>query len=157
MTKEDAPSIEIARVLEHAAARTDGLRSDQIVPVLDEAEAACLELVFSEELVLEVRRRVAEWKMKLHCDRDAAFETVEALHNNVVGLGYTNLEREGTLEIYFAQYCERQGKMNEARQILQRLRTKLESGIDKEGLGVYRYFNTFAERMLSRIDATGQQ
>ena len=157
MFNDDGHSMEVARLLELAATRADEMGAGQIIPIFDEAEAACLELVSSEEFRLEVRRRVAEWKMKLHCIRDSAFGTVEALHKNVVDLGYSNLDTEGTVEIYFAQYCERQGRLNEARQILQRLRIKLESGIEKEGLGAYRPFDGFVEKMLSRIDARGQQ
>ena len=157
MFNDDGHSKEVARVLELALARSEEMGTDQIIQVFDEAEAACLELVSAEEFRLEVKRRVAEWKMKLHCFRDSAFGTVESLRKDVIGLGYMNLETEANLEIFFAQYCERRGRLKEARQVLQQFRTKLESTTIEEAPGVCRFFNRYAEEILSRIDAQEPQ
>ena len=152
MSNEETQSRDVARLLERTAARAFKMQTDEIGPAFDEAEAACLALVSSEELEMQVKRRVAEWKMRLLCDRNAPFGTVEALHKNVVGLGYTNLEIEGTTEIYFAQYCVRQARTDDARRILHQLRAKLDSAVRTEDLEVYRHFKEVSDDILSRID-----
>ncbi len=152
MSNEETNSMDIARLLERTAARTFRMQMDEVVPAFDEAEASCLTMVSSEEQQLEVKRRVAEWKMRLLCDRNAPFGTVEFLHNNVVELGYTNLEVEGSTEIYFAQYCERQGQIDDARRILHQLRAKLDSALRMKDLEVYRHFKEVSGDILSRID-----
>ena len=152
MSNGETNSRDVARLLERTAARTFKMQADEIVPAFDEVEASCLSMVSSEEQKLEVKRRVAEWKMRLLCDRDAPFGTVELLHNDVVELGYTNLEIEGSTEIYFAQYCERQGQIDDARRTLHQLRDKLDSVLKTKDLEVYRHFKEVSEDVLSRID-----
>ncbi len=152
MNNAETNSKEVARLLERTAARTFKMQTDEIAPAFNEAEATCLTLVLSEELELEVKRRVAEWKMRLLCDRNVPFETAETLHNNIVELGYTNLENEGGMEIFFAQYCERQDQTDHARLILHQLRTKLGSALRTKDLEVYRQFKELSEEILFRID-----
>ncbi|GAB4126267.1 MAG: hypothetical protein Tsb0027_25570 [Wenzhouxiangellaceae bacterium] len=152
MSNTETNSRDVARLLERTAARTFKMQADEIVSAFDEAETLCLSMVSSEKEKVEVKRRVAEWKMRLLCDRDAAFRIVELLHNNVVELGYTNLEIEGSTEIYFAQYCERQGQADDARRTLHQLRTKLDSALRRKDLEVYRHFKEVSDDILSRID-----
>ena len=153
MSNEEIHSRDVARLLERTVTRAFKMRTDEIVPAFDKAEATCLALVPSEELKMEVKRRVAEWKMRLLCDRNAPFETVEALHNNVVALGYTNLEIEGSTEIYFVQYCERQARTDDVRRILHQLRARLDGALRAENLEVYRHFKDVSAEVLSRINA----
>ncbi len=151
MTNTENHSRTIARILDTTAAREFEKPITEIGPAFDAAEATCLALASSEELKLEVRRRVAEWKMMLLCDHNAPFSTVEKLHDNVLIVGYTNLEREGSIEIYFALYCERQARIDNARHILRQLYTKLDTALKSEGLEVYRSLKESAEKILLRI------
>ncbi len=151
MTNSENESRRIARILDTTAARAFEKPIAEIGPTLNEAEETCLALASSEESKLEVRRRVAEWKMMLFCDHNAQFSMVKELHDNVIALGYTNLEREGSLEIYFALYCERQGKVEDASNILQQLSAKLDVAIRREGLEVYHSFKQSADKILLRL------
>lgn len=156
MSNGETSSREVARLLERTAARTFKMQADEIVPAFDEAEASCLSMVLSEEQKLEVKRRVAEWKMRLLCDRDAPFGTVVLLRNNIVYLGYTNLEIEGSTEVYFAQYCERQGQTDDACRTLHQLIAKLNDALRTKDLEVYRHFKEVSEDVLSRIDTASK-
>ena len=151
MSGNSNQSKNVARVLDDAAACSLKMRVEEIIPVFDEAEAACSKLISSEDQRLEIKRRVAEWKMRLFCDRDAPFNVVKILHANAVELGYTNLEIEGAIEIYFAQYCERQNKMYEARRTLLQLHDKLERELKTKNLNIYLHFKNVSEEILSRI------
>lgn len=152
MSNAEFQSRDVARLLDRTATRAFKMQTEEIVPAFDETEATCLTLVSSEELEVEVKRRVAEWKMRLLCDRNAPFEAVEILHNNVLELGYTDLEIEGSTEIYFAQYCERQNQADVARRTLHQLCSKLNNALKTNDLEVYRHFKEVSEELLSKID-----
>ena len=155
MSNEETNSHDVARLLERTAAHASKMQEDEIISAFDEAEVLCLSMVSSEEEKLEIKRRVAEWKMRLLCDRNAPFRKVELLHKKVVELGYTNLEIEGSIEIYFAKYCERQGRTDDASSILRQLCIKLSSALRTENLEVYRHFLKVCKDILSRTETSG--
>jgi len=151
MSSKKTQSRDVARLLEQTAARAFKMPMEEILPAFNEVEATCLAQVSSKELQLEVKRRVAEWKMRLLCDRNASFRIVEQLHDDVLNLGYSHLENEGTIEIYFAQYCIRQNQADVARRILQQLCSKLDNALKTDNLEVYRHFRQVSEELLSKI------
>lgn len=140
-------SREIARLLEHTASCTFELQLNDIIPAFDKAEVKCLLLALSADMKLETKRRVVEWKLRLFCDRNAPFDLVKPLHNSVIDLGYSNLEVESNIEIYYAQYCERIARREDSLEILQRLRAKLDNALAKSDSEVYRYFIEICESM----------
>lgn len=144
-------SLEVTRILERTAANAFKLQDEDMLSVFEEAKKTCLGLVSTKELKLEVNRRVAEWKMKLLCDRNSAFEVVNELHDQVIKLGYTNLEAEGSLEIYFAQYCERVGYFDVALDVLNKLRVKLEKAFQIENLLIYQHLLEVSDEIVSRV------
>ena len=156
---QDSSSKNIANVLERTAVRAHNVPIDEIIPAFDDAETECLQFAPSEELKLEVRRRVAEWKMNLLCERNGSFGVVENLYKDLLALGYTNLEIEGTIQIQFAQYCERQGLKDYARQILQNFLIRLDVAPEAKDLETAPYFckvqqhlKAATEKLLSKID-----
>ena len=152
METDETQSKEIAHLLEHIAAHTFKLQTDEVITAFEQAEETCLTLVSTEKLILEVKRRVAEWKLKLLCDRNVSFGTVEKIHKEILGLGYSSLENEGNIELYFAQYCVRQNQADTARCILRQLCSKLDEALKTNNLEVYLYFKEIAEQLLSKLN-----
>jgi hypothetical protein len=151
-TGDKARSRGVARVLEEAASRAMRLPASEIPSVLDQAEAAALQIAATDREGLEVRRRVAEWKVRLLCDCDAPYATVERAHGDLLKLGYSTLEAEGHLEIQFARYCARQQQKVVARKVLTRLHSRLVTAIDSNDLEVYRNLRDGAQKILAELD-----
>jgi hypothetical protein len=151
MGKDDTQSKEIARILERTAANAFKMQADKIITAFKTAEKTCLTLVSTKELELEVKRRVAEWKLKLLCDSNSSFDTVDKLHNEILRLGYSSPENEGDIELYFAQYCVRQNQIDTARRVLHQLCYKLDETIKTNNLEVFHHFRGIAEQLLSTI------
>lgn len=152
MSNDESHSKDVARILNRTAARAFNMQVDEIILAFDQAEATCLNLVSSKELILEIRRRVAEWKMKLFCDRDASFEFVDKLRNDILDLDYSNLEIEGGTEIYFAQYCIRQNQADVAQLVLHELCSKLNNALKTNDLEIYRHYRKVSKELLVKTD-----
>ena len=112
---------------------------EDIPPEFDKAEVDCLSGVTSEHQRLEVKRRVAERKVRLLCDRDASLPVVEGARSGLLKMGFTNLEIEVGMEIYFAKYCLRHQRTEIAQATLRKLRSKLNAAIKSADLEVYRH------------------
>jgi len=164
MSNKETHSRDVARILGNTAVRAYKMPIEDIIPAFDEAEAECLALPApAEELKLEVRRRVAEWKVHLFCEHNAPFEMVEKLYKDVAALGFTNLEIEATIEIVFARYCARQGRTEDARRILRRFLARLDMALETlepRDLEVYPYFlevhdsiKKATEKLLSKLNS----
>ena len=145
-------SQELARALSHTVARAPELQPSEVVAALGDIEAKFLPKAgSSKRQQLETRRRVAEWKFKLLSERNLPFDQVEKLHRAVHEMGFTNLETEGTIEIYYAQYCERQARTDDAKQTLEQLRAKLSKAMTKQELAAYRQLKQEVEGLLSKL------
>jgi len=151
MSAEEFQSKDVARVLERTFVRAIKMPLEEVVPALDEAEAFCLSRTTPEDLRLEVKRRVVELKVRLFCDRNASFELVEKLHKDILNLGYTNLEIEGTIEICFAMFYMRQNHLDIARQTLTRLLFKLKNSLNENNQEIYPELSEKTEKLLSQI------
>lgn len=127
---DDAESAKVAYALGKAAVASFKSSLDDVTNIFNEVEAQCLRLVSSEKRRLEVRRRAAEWKIRLFCDRDADVTQVRKLREEIRVLGYSNIESEASTEIYVAQYYLRQGDRQRAKGILEPLQKKLEFGLN---------------------------
>lgn len=101
------------------------LTDAEVVAKLDEIQQTFLaEAGVSAEQALEAAREVSGHKFKLLSRRDLSEGEVRRLHEEKVLLGFSHLLDEGTIEIYFAQYCLRVGSHEEARAVLARLSEK---------------------------------
>jgi len=111
-------SREIACILDHAVIRAHDTSNSvfllDFTHALDKAEAACLEMVSTRGLGLEVerqwaadiKRRVAEWKTRLMVEKQAKFETIESMHDHLLELGDMEAEDKAYMEILAALHCK---------------------------------------------------
>jgi tRNA U34 5-carboxymethylaminomethyl modifying enzyme MnmG/GidA len=144
----------LARALSSMVAHAPQLQPSEVVAGLDEIEATFLpKVASSKKEQLETKRRVAEWKFKLLSERNLPFEQVEKFYRAVHELGFTNIETEGTIEIYYAQYCERQSRRDEAKRTLEQLRAKLSKALAKRKLAAYRQLMQEVEELLSKLSS----
>ena len=145
-------SQDLARALSLMVARAPDLQPSEVVAGFDEIEATFLrKAASSKKYQLETKRRVAEWKFKLLSERNLPSRQVEPLYRAVRELGFTNLETEGTVEIYYAQYCVRHSRAAEAKRTLEHLCTKLRKALAKRKLAAYRQLKEETERLLSGL------
>jgi len=151
MGKDDTQTKEIARIFERTASNAFNMQTDKIITAFETAEKTCLMLVSTKKLELEVKRRAAEWKLKLLCDGNSSFDTVDKLHKEILRLGFSSLENEGGIELYFAQYCVRQNQIDTARSVLHQLCYKLDESLKTNNLEVFHPFKGIAEQLLSNI------
>ena len=66
-------------------------------------------------------------------------------------LGFTNLETEGTIEIYYAQYCERHSQSEQARHTLVQLRAKVDKALATRKVVAYRQLRQEIDILLSKL------
>jgi hypothetical protein len=144
----------LARALSLTVARAPQLQPDEIVAALDKIEATFFpKVASSKKQQVETKRRIAEWKFKLLSERNLPFAQVDKFYRAVHELGFTNLETEGTIEIYYAQYCESQSRTDEAKRTLEELRAKLGKALTKRKLAVYRQLNQEVDELLSKLSS----
>lgn len=101
------------------------LTDAEVVAKLDEIQQTFLaETGVSAEQALEAAREISGHKFKLLSRRDLLESEVRRLYQEKVILGFSHLLDEGTIEIFFSQYCLRVGSHEEARAVLARLSEK---------------------------------
>lgn len=101
------------------------LTDAEVVAKLDEIQQTFLaETGVSAEQALEAAREISGHKFKLLSRRDLLESEVRRLYQEKVILGFSHLLDEGTIEIFFSQYCLRVGSHEEARAVLARLSQK---------------------------------
>jgi len=134
---QDNTSLEVGKLLSNTYAYCIQLSSQEAINTLEAAEKKCLNIDTSSLHALEIKRRVAELKLQILCDHRARFSLVENSRQNLIEVGFTNLEREITNEIYFVIYCEKIEKTNTAKEVLgkliEKIQIKLNSIDDKSG------------------------
>ena len=156
MVSDDVETIsrEFARALGKASARSGNLRPESIFSKYDEIEASFLpRLSGHPDLVIEIRRRVAEMKLfdlladKIH----RPYEDVGPYYDATHRLGFTNLESEATIEISFARYCLKSDHAGKAKEILEKLSVKLDRALESEDLALYRQLRQTVETILQKL------
>lgn len=101
------------------------LSDEAIVSMLGNIKASFLhEAGEDSSLRLEVERVVAGHKFKLLSARNATLDEVDKLYREVLKLGFSNLLEEGTVGIFYAQYCIGHEKFQLARVVLEELLRK---------------------------------
>lgn len=132
MNAQEQTSKELGHAIQSLVAKADTFSTDAMIKALDEIGHRFGNIAPSPNAKLETQRRVAEWKFKLLCERDASVEVVEKLHDEIAALEFTNLETEATVEVYFAQYLVRASQSDRAvlalKGLLKRLSTAPLSG-----------------------------
>jgi hypothetical protein len=152
MPTDNKISQDLARAISSLVARAAQMEPDAIIADLDQIKADFLPSVASSQaLQLETSRRIAEWKFKLLSERDLPFQKITELYRAVSTLGYTDLETEGTLTIYFAQYCIRQSRVVDAKRILEALCVQLDKALAIDNVIAHRQLKQEAQEILSSI------
>ncbi len=147
--KHIALSHDLAQALDALVARAPQFGADQLLVKLDEVEATHLRKIpSSRKQQIETKRRVAEWKFKLLSERDLTAQRVDVLYRQVCDLGFTDLESEATIQIYFAQYCVRKSRVQDAQKVIDALCLKLQQASAVDGPEIYAHLLQDARRIL---------
>ena len=105
--------------------KKDELSNEMIISMLDDMKVNFLREAGEDSgLRTEVLRMVAGHKFKLLSAREAAFDDVEKLYREVLALGFPHLMEEGTVGIFYAQYCMRLERHQLARVVLEEMLCK---------------------------------
>src|SRR4030095_9786229 len=124
----------LARDLQIAYTETREMDFDAVVHALKSLEDAHLANVAGNHfLALETKRRVAELLMDSATSRLCPLETVRALLDDLFRLGFTDLERKGTMCLIFSRYCQDIGRSQEAIELLGPLKIELEEELARTG------------------------
>jgi hypothetical protein len=99
----------------------------------------------------EVKRRIAEMKLTALFERDVEYGEMRSLIARLRALGYSNLDREITMEFFFALHCARQGRAGEARSLFAALDLKLSTSGDVANAEYIMHERSNIERELSRL------
>jgi len=145
-------SRELARAVSDAIVATRRMDPTDVISTFDELEASFLPKVGADPmLVLETKRRIAERKFLCLSKRRLSFDLVLPLIERVRDLGYTNLDKEVTLEIIFARFCIHQNHTDQAVDVLEKLCSKLDQAIQGDEPEIYRDAKQTAQSLLHQI------
>ena len=135
-------SYRLAKALDQAAVRiiqAPEMSPEQIISVFDEIESEfLLKISGNPTLVIETRRRIAEYKLTEYMTRNVPYEATVALLENLYDLGFSSLAMRANYEIIFSKYCKRQMRYDKAREMLLNLDRELEKALRKKNSVVYR-------------------
>jgi len=107
MDNQQKMSSEVSRIIEMSVAHAHGLSEDEAFKLLDDAKLECLKLSSASDHVLEVRRRILEWKVKLLCDLNAPLVRVNKPLLELETAGYSDLYSNSNIKTYYADFCFR--------------------------------------------------
>lgn len=142
----------LAQALDSVTVRAPQIEPPELLRELDRIETEFVKkTAFSSELQIETKRRVAESKFKLISERNLPYGEVLPLYEQVCALGFSDLERDATIQIYFAQYCMRHSRSADAQGILNDLCSRLANAHAHDGLAVWEQLTRDAERILNQI------
>jgi hypothetical protein len=116
---------EIFGSLKSGVVQSDRTSPDEIIQRLDAIADTFVGRAPSEAIALETKRRIVEWKFKLLIEQNVSIEIAENLRGQLQELGFTNVEVEATIDIYFAQFLMRNSQREMARSCLERLLKRL--------------------------------
>jgi hypothetical protein len=152
---QDQLSRALARDLQIAYTQTREMDFDGVVEALKSLENAHVASVGGNHfLALETKRRVAELLLDLATCRLCPFETVRDLLDDLFRLGFTDLERKGTMCLVFSRYCQDTGRNQEAIDLLEHLKAELEEESARTGLEVYRDLVENTEVVLKELQSS---
>lgn len=146
MTKRKAIEIqrEFGRLMDRVLPECFRMNLDQAALLIDETASPLLKAASQEpDVLLELKRGVAENKFSVAYGLNRPLEEVERYYNAIRRLGFTNLELKANYTILFAQYCLRNGNEVEGTKLLRRLDRELSNHIV-----TYQYYKDNVETLL---------
>jgi len=121
-------SMKVARHLEGVFLQQGEMPIDDAFDALDRAETELTPLVAMDpELLLELQRRCAEHRFSIACVRHLSIERIEQFHDQLLHLGFSDIEILVNTEIKLARQYVRLGKSSAAREILEKVLLNLDA------------------------------
>lgn len=143
---------QLAREKSTVIRKYEELTASRIVADLDSIEQEFLSKVRgSKRLSLEVQRQIAECKLDLLALKNEPEELVENVYQLNYRLGFASLDRRGTVDIFFAQYCLRIAKPDRARLVLRTLLSRVRQAAASRKRLVYDHLLRDVNGLLARI------
>jgi hypothetical protein len=146
MTKKEAIRIqrEFAQAMDRILPKCFRMDLNQATLLIDETALPLLKMASREpDVLLELRRGVAENKFSVAYQLNRPLEEVERFYNAIRRLGFTNLELKANYTILFAQYCLRNGNETKSSKLLRKLNRELRNYIV-----TYQYYKDNVETLL---------
>lgn len=131
-------------------ARSEQMSFEDIVEAFKAVESHHVELETKPILILETKRRIAENILMAAIDKRCPYEICRAQLDNLFQLGFTNLEREATMCLFFGRYCRRMGHAREGIELLEPVVEELQSEINRAG--IKRREQEFWRELLNHIE-----
>jgi hypothetical protein len=112
----------------------------------------------NEIYVLDFRRGIAECILKTAVDREEPFEVCEKLWNELLGLGFTDIEQRCTMSWYFADGCLYHQQTQTGLRVVEPVMAELErllaeSTVTEHAAEFYRYQLDIMQRRLDKLRA----
>lgn len=110
-----------------------------------------------DTVALEIRRRIAELMLQCAREKKQPFETCQKLWDELVLLGFTNIERRCNMTWFFADCCRKWGQGEIGRSVLGPLiveieRLLAEPGVKKQAAKHYRYELDNLGKLLAELE-----
>lgn len=111
-----------------------------------------------EDEVIEIQRRVAEAILKAGVEKHAPFEACTECWNELLRLGFTNLDRTCTMSWYYAECCRQNRQPDVGAAVLKPLIAKLQRllgdpDLDEDEAEYYRYEIANLSKLHARLEA----
>jgi hypothetical protein len=130
----------LARALEDVYVKGPDMKFEDLVKSYKLVEESFLPKVAGNEvLILETKRRVAELILYSALEKKCSFGLCERLFNEVVDLGFTNLEKKANVYMVYSRYCLQIGHNDEGNRLLIPLKAELEENIYKKDVLLYQH------------------
>jgi hypothetical protein len=107
---------------------------EDLVRAFKTVETHYVELETKPFLILETKRRVAEWMIMAATDKRCPYETCRARLDHLFQLGFTDLQMKVTMCIIFARYCRATRHFREGIELLEPVVEELQSELIRAGI-----------------------
>jgi len=125
---------QFVRELGDVFARSEQMSFEDIVDAFKAVESHHVELETRPILILETKRRVAEWMLMAATDKRCPHEISRVKLDNLFKLGFTNLQVKATMCLFFARYCRATSHAREGIELLEPVVEELQSELNRKGI-----------------------
>jgi len=125
---------QFVRELGDVFARKYEMSFEDLVKAFKAVETHYVELETKPFLILETKRRVAEWTLMAATDKRCPYETCRAQLDHLFQLGFTNLQTKATMCIIFARFCRATRHAREGIELLEPVVEELQSELNRKGI-----------------------
>jgi hypothetical protein len=144
-------SNELAKNLEETYIKSLKLPFDQSKTMFKSVEETFLEKTDNNFLVIETKRRTAEWILYSATSKKMPCNLCRQLFDELKNLGYTNLEKKSNIIINYSKYCIEEGNQGEALKLLKELEDDLIQENKKTNSPVYRSLSKTVKDFIRKL------